>query len=219
MSDDIEVLRSGLNLGRAPLLPSRLAVKRAAFGLMIAGGIAAATGFGYRYWTVWQYQQSTDDAYVQADFTTVAPKVSGYIAEVLVEDNDNVEAGRALARIDDRDFRTALDQSRADVAAAVGAIQNIDAGIVLQRSVIEQGRAAIAATEASLKFAAQDQSRYRDLMTTGYGTVQRAQQTDAALREKTAQLQSDRAALVAAQQKIVVLATERTKAEAARDHA
>jgi membrane fusion protein (multidrug efflux system) len=201
------------------LIPSRHALKRAALGLAVVGGIAAITGFGYRYWTVWQYQQSTDDAYVQADFTTVAPKVSGYIADVLVEDNDKVEAGRILARIDDRDFRTALDQARADVAAAIGSIQNIDAEIVLQQSVVEQGKAAIAAAEAALRFASQDQSRYHDLMTTGYGTVQRAQQTDSVLREKTAQFQSDRAALVAAQQKIAVLGTERTKAVAAKDHA
>src|SRR5690348_5271958 len=92
----------GTTLRRPRLLPSRFAVKRAAFGLMITGGIAATMGFGHRYWTVWQYQQSTDDAFVQADATTVAPKVSGYIANVLVQDNDKVEAGRVLARIDDR---------------------------------------------------------------------------------------------------------------------
>src|SRR5258708_26373357 len=93
---------------RSPLLPSRLAIKRAAFRLLIAGGIAAAMGFGYRYWTVWQYQQSTDDAFVQADFTTVAPKVSGYIAEVLVQDNDKVEAGPVPARLVDPAFPTPL---------------------------------------------------------------------------------------------------------------
>ena len=82
------------------------------------------------------------------------PKVSGYITEVLVQDNEKVEAGRVLARVDDRDFRAALDQARADVAAAVGSIQYIyiEAEIVLQRSVVEQGKAAIAATEAALKF-------------------------------------------------------------------
>src|SRR6185437_12546558 len=84
----------GATSRRPQLLPSRLAIKRAAFGLLIAGGIAAAMGFGDLYRTVWQYQQSTDDAFVQADFTTVAPKVSGYISEVLVQDNDKVEAGR-----------------------------------------------------------------------------------------------------------------------------
>ena len=89
---------------------------------------------------------------MQADSTTVMPKVSGYITEVLVQDNEKVEAGRVLARVDDRDFRAALDQARADVAAAVGSIQYIEAEIVLQRSVVEQGKAAIAATEAALKF-------------------------------------------------------------------
>ncbi len=204
---------------RQRLRPARLVVKRAAVGLVVAGATAAAANFGYDYWTVGQYRQSTDDAFVQADSTTIAPKVSGYIADVLVQDNDQVAAGRVLARIDDRDFRAALDQARADVAAALASIQNIEAEVVLQQSMVDQSRAAIAATEASLRFAAQDQSRYRDLMATGYGTVQRAQQTDALLRQKLAQLQSDRAASAAAQQKIAVLATERTKAEAARDRA
>jgi membrane fusion protein (multidrug efflux system) len=200
-------------------LPSRAAIKRAAFGLAIAGGIAVGADYGYRYWTVGQYLETTDDAYVKADSTTVAPKVSGYIAEVLAEDNQRVAAGEVLARIDDRDFRTALDQAGAEVAAAEAAIRNLDAQVALQQSMIDQQKAAIAATEAALKFARADQIRYRDLMKTGYGTVQRAQQTDAAFDGKTAELQRDRAALVAAQRKIDVLATERGKAEAQRDRA
>jgi membrane fusion protein (multidrug efflux system) len=55
---------------------------------------------------------------VKADSTIISPKVSGYIAEVLVADNQPVKAGQLLARIDDRDFRTALDQAHADVAAS-----------------------------------------------------------------------------------------------------
>jgi membrane fusion protein, multidrug efflux system len=199
------------------LLPSRDAMKRAALGLALASGIAAATGYGYRYWTVGQYLESTDDAYVKANYTTIAPKVSGYIAEVLVDDNERVKAGQALARIDDRDFRAALDQAQADVEAAAASVGNLDAQIALQQSVIDQEKADIAATEAALTFAREDHARYRDLMKTGYGTIQRAQQTEATLREKTAQLQRDRAGLVAAQKKIAVLTTERAKAEAQRD--
>src|SRR4051794_24054800 len=90
----------------------RMAVKRIGFGVLLAAGLAAAGTYGYRYWTVGQYLESTDDAYVKSDYTTVAPKVSGYIVEVAVEDNQRVAAGQLLARIDDRDFRAALDQSR-----------------------------------------------------------------------------------------------------------
>ena len=117
---------------------------------------------------------------------------------MLVGDNQPVKAGQLLARIDDRDFRTALDQAHADVAAAEAAVRNLDAQIALQQPMIEQGTADVAAAEATLKFAQEEQARYDGLMKTGSGTVQRAQQTDAALREKTAQLQHGKSGLSAA---------------------
>jgi membrane fusion protein (multidrug efflux system) len=198
-------------------LPSRTAIKRTALGLALVSGIAVGADYGYRYWTVGRYLEATDDAYVKADYTTVAPKISGYIAEVLVGDNERVSAGQVLARIDERDFRAALDQVHADVEAAEASIRNLDAQIALQQSVIDQAKAGIVATEASRAFADEDHARYRELMKTGYGSVQRAQQAAATLREKTAQLQGQRAGLAAAQRKIEVLTTERAKAEAQRD--
>ena len=199
--------------------PSRQAVKRALLGLGLASAIVAAAGYGYQYWTVGRFLESTDDAYVNADYTTVAPKISGYIAEVLVQDNERVATGQVLARIDDRDFRTALDQAKADVAAADSTIRNIDAQTVEQQSVIEHNKAEIASTDASLRFAEQDNARYADLVKTGAGTVQRAQQADSLLREKQAQLQGDRAGLVAAEKQIDVLATQRLTALAQRERA
>ena len=80
--------------------------------------LAASAWYGWDYWTVGRFLVSTDDAYVKADNTTIAPKVSGYLADVLVGDNERVKAGQVLARIDDRDFKVALDQAKADVAAA-----------------------------------------------------------------------------------------------------
>jgi membrane fusion protein (multidrug efflux system) len=187
--------------------------KQAALGLLIAAGIAGAADYGHYYWTTGRFLISTDDAYVKADFTTVAPKVSGYIAEVQVVDNQPVKAGQALARIDQRDFRAALDQAKADVAAAQAAIANIDAQIALQQSVIDQARAQITAAAAALSFAAQDN--------TGFGTVQRAQQASAVLQEKQAASDEAKASLIAAEKKIGVLKTERRKAIAAlaRDEA
>ena len=201
------------------LRPSRNAIKRAALGLALALGVIGLADFGYGYLTTGRYLESTDDAYVQADSTIVSPKVSGYIAQVLVTDNQPVKAGQVLARIDDRDFRTALDQARADVAASNAAIRNLDAQIALQQPVIAQGTADVAAAEASLQFAQQEQARYDGLMKTGSGTIQRAQQTDAALREKVAQLQHGKSGLLAAQRKVDVLDTDRAKAVAQLDHA
>ncbi|SHL16155.1 membrane fusion protein, multidrug efflux system [Bradyrhizobium lablabi] len=204
---------------KTSLRPSRQAIRRAALALAVALGVAGAADFGYDYLTTGRYLETTDDAYVKADSTIISPKVSGYIAEVLVEDNQPVKAGQLLAKIDDRDFRTALDQANADVAASEAAVSNLDAQLALQQPMIEQGTADVAAAEANLKFAREEQERYDGLMKTGSGTIQRAQQTDAALREKIAQLQHGKSGLLAAQRKVDVLTTDRAKAVAQLDHA
>jgi membrane fusion protein, multidrug efflux system len=201
------------------LRPSRQAIKRAALALTVALGIGVAVDFGYDYLTSGRYLESTDDAYVKADSTIVSPKISGYVAEVLVGDNQPVKAGQVLAKIDDRDFRAALDQARADVAGSEAAVRNLDAQISLQQPLIEQGTADVAAAEANLKFASEEQVRYDGLMKSGSGTIQRAQQTDAALREKIAQLQHRKSGLLAAERKVDVLTTDRAKAVAQLDRA
>jgi membrane fusion protein (multidrug efflux system) len=198
---------------------SRQAIRQVGLALAVALGIFAAADFGYVYLTSLRYLESTDDAYVKADATIVSPKVSGYIAEVLVGDNEQVKAGQLLARIDDRDFSTALGQADADVAASEAAVRNLDAQLALQQPIIEQGAADVAAAEANLQFASEEQVRYDGLMKTGSGTLQRAQQTDAALREKIAMLQHGKSGLLAAQKKVDVLITERAKAVAQRDRA
>src|ERR1700716_1277541 len=204
---------------KTSLRPSRQAIKRAALALATALGVATATDFGHYYLTTGRYLESTDDAYVKADSTIISPKVSGYIAQVLVGDNQPVTAGQLLARIDDRDFRSALDSAHADVDAAGASVRNLEAQIALQQPIIEQETADVAAAEANLQFAGEEQARYDGLMKTGSGTIQRAQQTDAALREKSAQLQHGKSGLVAAQRKVDVLTTERAKAVAQLDRA
>ena len=141
--------------------------KRAGRTLLIFGtGLAVLTAAGYYghdYWTVGRFNVSTDDAYVQADNTTVAPKVSGYIGSVLVADNETVKTGQVLARIDDRDFAVALQQARADVAAAHAAVDGKQAQLDAQQSVIETARATIGVDQADAGFAEQDNKRLRDL--------------------------------------------------------
>src|SRR5882757_5140526 len=94
---------------------ARNMVRRAALVLALLAGTATIVYYGHDYWTNGRYLETTDDAYVKADSTIIAPKVSGYIAQVLVGDSEKVRAGQTLARIDDRDFKAALSQARADV--------------------------------------------------------------------------------------------------------
>ena len=128
--------------------------------LLMAGAavavVAGAIWYGWDYWTVGQYLVSTDDAYVKADNTTVAPKISGYLREVLVGDNEPVKTGQVLARIDERDFRVALDQAKSDVAAANAAIASKQAQLGVQQAVIDAAKATIEVDKATVTFAAQE---------------------------------------------------------------
>src|SRR5580693_797595 len=130
--------------------------------------LAGASWYGWDYWTVGQYLVSTDDAYVKADNTTIAPKVSGYLREVMVGDNERVRAGQVLARIDERDFQVALDQARSDVAAAQAAIGSKQAQLEVQQAVIDAARATVDVDNATVTFAAQENKRYTDLAASGF---------------------------------------------------
>ncbi|WP_049734481.1 HlyD family secretion protein [Rhizobium ecuadorense] len=210
---------AGTPVAQAPEKTGRRMLKRAVIAAALLAGAAFAGDFGHRYWTVGRFIESTDDAYVKADYTTVAPKVAGYIRQVLVNDNDQVKSGQVLARIDDRDFQAALSQARADVKAAEAAITNIDAQIALQQSVIGQAKATIDASQASLDFAVSDAARSARLITNGAGTQSRAEQSQSARDQAAAAVERDRAALVAAENKVPVLNSQRQQAAAERDRA
>jgi membrane fusion protein (multidrug efflux system) len=185
--------------------------------LLIGAGLmafAVAAYFGWQYWTVGRFEVSTDDAYVQAHSVLISPKVSGYISEVPVDDNEPVKAGEALARIDPRDYQTALDQARANVAAAQAGIDTLNQQIAQQHLVIEQDQQQVTSDQAALVFSQQNFQRYTDLEKTGYGTVQRAQQAQADIRQKQAALQHDIAVVAAAEKQVGVFEAQLAQAKA-----
>jgi membrane fusion protein (multidrug efflux system) len=186
--------------------------------LMTGAAIAALAGsawYGFDYWTVGQYLVSTDDAYVQADNTTVAPKVSGYLHQVLVGDNERVRAGQVLARIDDRDFKVALDQAKADVAAAEASIASKQAQLDVQQTVIAAAKATIDVDTAAKTFANQENKRYTDLAATGFGSVQNAQQAQSRNAGAEAAILRDTANLASAERQVDLLKAEIAQAVAA----
>jgi len=218
MSRAIEpAIATGGSKRRRDALMKRL-IKAGVLALSVTLGTAAIAGFGYHYWSVGRFLEATNDAYVKADSTTIAPKVSGYVAEVLVEDNQPVVAGQVLARIDARDFQTALDQATADVANAQADIGNLEAQIALQRAIIAEAEATIAADQAAVAYAKQDVDRYHSLVGSGAVTVKSTQQADSDFQQRSALLRRDQAALVAAQQQSVVLETQRAKAQTQLQH-
>jgi membrane fusion protein, multidrug efflux system len=186
--------------------------------LMTGAAIAALAGaawYGWDYWTVGRYLVSTDDAYVKADNTTISPKVSGYLREVLVGDNERVGAGQVLARIDERDFQVALDQARSDVAAAEAAIASKQAQLGVQQAVIDAAKATVNVDGATVTFAAQENKRYTDLAASGYGSVQNAQQAQSRIAGAQAAIQRDNANLASALKQVDLLKAEIAQATAA----
>jgi membrane fusion protein (multidrug efflux system) len=177
--------------------------------------LAGAVWGGQYYWTVGRFLVSTDDAYVKADNTTIAPKVSGYLTEVLVGDNQPIKAGQVLARIDDRDFRVALDQAKADVAAADAAINSKEAQLDVQQAVIAAAKATIEVDTAARTFANQENKRYTDLAATGYGSVQNAQQAQSRNAGAEAAIIRDTANLASAEKQVELLKAEIVQANAA----
>ena len=185
----------------------------------IAAGVGlaiAAAGYwaGIQYWTVWRFMESTDDAYVKADSTIVAPKVSGYVAGLMVDDNQSVAVGQTLVRIDDRDLRAALSEATANVAAAVASVANLGAKITTQGSQIRQADASVAAAAASLGFSQRNDIRRRKMAQIGYGSEEQADNASTDNEEKAAGLERLEAAALSARQQVDVLTTQRQLAQA-----
>ena len=163
--------------------------------------------------------QSTDDAYVQADFTMVAPQVPGIVNHVLVKDNQPVRAGDLLAVLDDRDLVVAVNAAKARVAGAQASIGSLQAHLVQQEAAIRQAQAALAADDASLQLARENQVRYRNLSKDGSGTVQALQQADAQVSIQLAIREKNQAGVSAARQQVTILNADLENARAALDQA
>ena len=190
-------------------------VKRGLLMATAAAVIAAAGYFGHQYWTVGRFFVSTDDAYVKADSSAVAPKVSGYLKTVLVGDNQRVKAGQVVAVIDDADYATALEQAKADVAAAKATVEAKKASLATQAQVIAAASASVDIDRANEKFAEQNDKRYAKLAVDKIAPVQTAELASSSLAANRATTARDTASLEAAKKQVVLLQAEVAQAEAA----
>jgi membrane fusion protein, multidrug efflux system len=179
--------------------------------LVIAG---AAVWYGWSWWTVGRFIESTDDAYVGGDVTTIASKVSGFIDIVAVTDNQQVKAGDLLIKLDDRDYRAQLARADASVGAEEATLANREAARRLQSAVVDQAVADIAAARAEVDRARFDFERYRTLSASRFASMQRFEQADADNKKAMAAESRAEAALQAARRQLDVIETEKRQTEA-----
>jgi multidrug efflux pump subunit AcrA (membrane-fusion protein) len=173
--------------------------------------VGADAWYGWSWWTLGRFIESTDDAYVGGEVTTIAAKVAGFIENVAIADNQSVKAGDLLVKLDDRDYRAQLARAEASVAAQSATLANLDANRRLQQAMIEQAGAEIAATAAEVDRSKYDVDRYRALAQHQFASVQRFQQADADYRKAVAADRKAHAALDAAERQLDVIETQRGK--------
>ncbi|WP_158785398.1 HlyD family secretion protein [Pantoea sp. BAV 3049] len=172
-------------------------------------------GMAFFVWSAMTRKQArTDDAVITADYTAIAPKVSGYIRTVNVGDNQPVKAGDVLATIDDRDYRVALETAEANLQLSQAKLTSVQAQLDQQQATIAQSDAAVNASEATLNYAGQNAERYRRLLKSGTTTADEQQKTHASMREAAAQLRQSQAAALSARKEVSILQASVRQAQA-----
>jgi membrane fusion protein (multidrug efflux system) len=191
----------------APSRPDALSKPRRRLRLLALSAailviLAAAGYFGNQWWTVGRFLVSTDDAYVGAKTATLAAKISGYIATLAVDDNQHVRAGDVIARIDDGDYRLAVDAARDKVATQQSTIDRIGKQITAQAAAVEQAKAQLASAQAGATRAKLELDRQQALANREFASRQKLEQaqadrdqTIAGVASAEAQLQSSAASV------------------------
>jgi membrane fusion protein (multidrug efflux system) len=192
-----------------------VSAKRNLLLIASASFVALAVWVGGYWLTRSRFIESTDDAYVGGEVTALSSKVAGFIQAVAVEDNQSVKTGDLLLKLDDRDYRAQLARAEASVAAQRAGLANLDAIRRLQRAVIEQASADVAATTAELARAKYDVDRYRKLSSDRFASLQRFEQADADHEKARAAEAKARAARDAAERRLDVIDTEKQQVQAA----
>ncbi|QFU16215.1 HlyD family secretion protein [Microvirga thermotolerans] len=195
--------------------------KKARFGKkpVLLAVLLAGLGFGgyegYHWWTVGRFTVSTDDAYVQADITILSAKVSGYVSSVAVSNNQSVKAGDLIAKIDDGDYRLALQAAKDKLATQQSAVARIGQQIEAARASVAQAEAQVAAAKAEAERAAGDFARQQQLAQSNYASKATFENAKAERDRADANVKSAQAALALAQANVDVLAAQRAEAQRA----
>lgn len=148
----------------APVRPRRK--RHILLYLALAGAVLLAAGLLY-WFLIARYSESTDDAYLQADSVTLAPKVTGYVREVLVNDNQRIGAGQPVVRLEDDQYQARLDQANANILSNQADIDRATAEITRQQAEIEEAQARQRSALVQLHYAEHEYQRYRPLAASG----------------------------------------------------
>jgi len=196
----------------APAKPRRAARKLSLAVSAAAIAVAAGSWYGAQWWTTGRFMISTDDAYVRAHNTTLASKVSGYLASIPLDDNAQVHAGDIIATIDDGDYQLAADAAREKVATQQATVDRFGQQILAQQSNIDQAKAQVLSVRAADKKNQLEFERQHALAARAFASHQALEQAEANRDQGTAAVQSAQSALDAASANLEVLKAQKREA-------
>jgi membrane fusion protein (multidrug efflux system) len=195
----------------APPKPGKRKMVLIGIGALLA---LAAASYGVHYVLVGRFYVATDDAYVRANNTTLGARVSGHIAAIVPGDNTLVRTGQLIFKIDDGDYRIAVDAARTKIETQQATIDRIGRQVTAQESAAEQAKAQLASAEAGLKRAGLDFDRQRELSTKGFASRATFEVSEAGRDQGMAAVKSARAAYDAARDNVEVTRAQQAEARA-----
>jgi len=197
-------------------VPSAVPARRWRLRLLAALAAALLLGagayYGQYWWTQGRYLVSTDDAYVGAKNATLSPKVSGYISEVAVDDNAEVAAGDVVARIDDGDYRLAVQNAADQIGIQQATIDRLGRQTTAQIAAVDQAKAQLASAKAGATRAQLELKRQQDLAARQINSRQALEQAEANAEQAVASVQAAEAAITAASANVDVLKAQQEEA-------
>lgn len=188
--------------------------------LLIGASFCAIIGyFSYSQWARTRFIEHTDNAYVRSAIVAIAPKVPGYVVTLNVDDNQHVEAGDILFRLDPADYEAQRDQAQAHLNAMRAARASLDEERILQDALISEAEAGLTATRAEAQRAGRDRVRADDLAREGWTSEQRLDSAIAIETRANASVAQAQAGLAARRQRLSVLTAEATRLDATIEQA
>jgi len=207
--------RPGGPSAAAPATDAAKSGKRKFVAMGILGLLAlAAASYAVYYVFIGRFYVSTDDAYVRANNTMLGARVAGHITAVVPGDNNTVKKGDVIFRIDDGDYRIAVDSARTKIATQQATIDRIGRQIGAQESAVEQSKAQLVSAEAALKRAGLDFERQQQLSTKGFASRATFEVSEATRDQGAAAVRSAQAAYDAARDNVEVTKAQQNEARA-----
>ena len=196
--------------------PKRKGKRRVLMTVVLLGGLGGGGYLVNEYFTNWQFLVSTDDAYVRADMSIIAAKVSGYIQSVSVSDNTHVAAGDVLARIDDGDYKLAVRAAQDKITMQDATIARIAQQEEAQKANIAQAEAGVTGARADALRASLAYDRALALAKSNYETKATLDQTLADRDRTAATVLSAVAAVTSAKSNLDVFTAQKNEAQTTR---